>query len=122
MKEGCRGSWSSADATSCVLKHFNATGAGGFVRRNATGVCVGSVTSADVGLAGSCQHSPLALGSHHWFIDCTGVGGVVHTDMYHTVVSTTTASASASDLTNLANALSALESALNQLIRMFSTL
>ena len=66
-------SWSSTNATSCVIQKSKPDGT--IVNPWATGI------------SGTQAAGAAPLGIHHWWIDCTGLGGTAHADLYHTVVS-----------------------------------
>src|SRR5262249_46548914 len=38
------------------------------------------------GTSGTATATPVLIGTHHWWIDCTGPDGSAHADVYHPVV------------------------------------
>lgn len=82
-------SWQSANATSCLVQKTAADGT--------------LFSSWGTGTSGSKPEAmPYKIGTHHWWVDCTGPGGAAHADMYHTVaaVGTSTTTPSVTVLIN----------------------
>lgn len=64
--------WISENASACVVQKTNPAGA--------------LFNPWASGTSGSQDAAPPMIGSHHWWVDCSGPGGSAHADMYHIVV------------------------------------
>ena len=76
-------SWSSTGAGSCTVQKTDPAG--------------NTANPWATGTNGSKSASSYQVGTHHWWIDCTGSnGGTAHADIYHTVQKSVSASPQAS--------------------------
>jgi hypothetical protein len=94
--------WNSSNATSCSVTR---------VGPNVTNSAWGSGTS------GSQVAEPTVVGQYQWTLTCTGAGGTATNSITHTVVAGTQADAGES--AQLANAATALQAALQNLLAQF---